>query len=204
MNTQNITSVIGVSIENNRYVLCEMDNSGKNCHYYSGRIDTQGGQEKFLSKLSGDTIVLIPDCLLAIRAYELFPDNVSIFPQSILWDSWVKAGVSKGEPLSRFTAEFLLSEKLPDMELSEQQKTQILLDGQMELEKIKRIGESSQYIMEQVLEGNPDPALCKQALQNEYESGKPVYDQTEVEEKTDLPKDDSFFSRFSQVLKDTY
>jgi hypothetical protein len=204
MNTQNITSVIGVSIENNRYVLCKMDSSGKNCHYYSGRTDTQGGQEKFLSKLSGETIVLIPDCLLAIRAYEMFPDNVSIFPQSILWDSWVKAGVARGEPLSRFAAEFLLGEKLPAMELTEQQKEQILLDGQRELEKIIRIGESSQSIMEQVLKGNTDPALCKEALQNEYESGKPAFDTLEDEGKTDLPKDDSFFSRFSQFLKDTY
>jgi hypothetical protein len=204
MNTQNITYVIGVSIENNRYVLCEMDSSGKNCHYYSGRTDTQGGQEKFLSKLSGNTIVLIPDCLLAIRAYELFPENVSIFPQSILWDSWVKAGVAKGEPLSRFAAEFLLSEKLPIMELSDKQKEQILLDGQMELDKIKRIGDSSQSIMEQVLKGNTDPALCKEALQNEYESGKPAFDTLEDEEKTDLPKDATFLSRFSLFLKDTY
>ena len=206
MNTQNISYAIGVSIENDRYILCKMNLQGKDIHYYSGRTDTAGGQEKFLSRLSPDSMVLIPDCHLAVRAYELFPGHVLMFPSSMLWDTWKRAGVKKGEPLSRFTAEFLLKENLPPMELSEPQKAQILLDQQKEMEQIQRIGDSSQAILLEVMQGNNDPALCKKAMQNEYASGTfPATGEggEDASRELELPEDDSFFSRFYGVLKDS-
>jgi hypothetical protein len=184
-----------------------MDLKGKDIHYYSGRIDTIGGQEKFLSKLSADTIALIPDCSLGVRAYELFPDQVAIFPTSLFWDTWEKAGVKKGEPLARFAAEFLLKEKLPSIELTEKQKAQILIDQQRVLEQIQRIGDSSQQIMEKIAKGSKDPDLCTQAMQNEYESGIfPSQEESLAEhgEPVKIDEDSSFFSRFYKVLEDSY
>ncbi|AEV27966.1 hypothetical protein SpiGrapes_0102 [Sphaerochaeta pleomorpha str. Grapes] len=207
MNTQNISYAIGVSIENDRYVLCKMNLQGKDIHYYSGRTDTERGQQKFLSRFSFDSIALIPDCYLAVRAYELFSEQVAIFPSSILWDTWKKAGVKNGEPLSRFAAEFLLNEQLPPMELSDYQKEQILLDQQKELEQIQRIGDSSQAILQEVIKGSNDPDLCKKAMQNEYASRTfPAAGESTEETAGQLKirDDGSFFSRFYKVLKDSY
>ena len=204
MDKETITESIGVEFVDKRYVLCIVDREGENPRYFSGRRDTEGGQLKFLSKIGLDTVVLIPDSTLAIRALESFGDRIQIAPEKSLWGAWERAGVKRGRAMARFAALYVLKETLHPLQLTVKQIQQIHADHALELEQIQRIGNESQCIGMKVLSNQADGKDYAKAIKNEYDSGIKSSSST-LEEEDDLlfaEEDESFLARLSRYLKE--
>jgi hypothetical protein len=206
MEREEIERFIGVTIEENRYVLCMLDAEGKHPRYYSGRNDTQGGREKFLSRLDGRCLALIPDCTLAVLAYERYGERIHILPWDPFWGTWQEAGVGSGRPMARFAAKFLFGGSSPGTVLTEKQRQQVLLDGWNRMLQIERMGDRAQTLMERLATGDEDPLLATEAIGLESESTEDLVGTGETEEdpaKTEVD-DGSFLARFAALLEDSY
>ncbi|WP_320130171.1 hypothetical protein [uncultured Sphaerochaeta sp.] len=199
MKEKELHFVFGVDLDENTYTLCRLDLSGKNPRYYSGRADTSHGQVKFLSRLSAFSLVLIPDGLLAIRAYEKYGDAILIFPKHLFWDTWETAGVKKGKTMARFAALFLLKEQLPAMQLTQKQIRQILLDQESDLERIQRVGDTAQMILQEGFTQGKATNFFDKALQNEQDS-----EEKKLELPTPSSEGDSFLAQFQKILDDIH
>ena len=172
MNTTDTEEFVGVDLIGNRYVMCILNPDKGKPSYTSGRNDTEGGQLKFLSKLTDRSEVLIPSSALAIRALLLFgEERVHIAPMGSLWSAWERAGVKRGTAMAKFAAIYLIDENLPPLELSKEEIAQIHKDHALELEQIERIGSDAVRIVEAVLSGEATSKDFDTAVRNEYQSG---------------------------------
>ena len=163
---------MGVDLVGNRYVMCILKTDKSTPSYSSGRNDTEGGQLKFLSKLSSTSELLIPDSHLAVRALLQFgEEQVHIASMGSLWSAWERAGVKRGKAMAKFAAIYLIEERLPPLKLTKVQKSQIYADHALELEQIQRIGTDASRIGEAVLMGTATSEDFDVAVRNEYQSG---------------------------------
>ncbi|MBI9096327.1 MAG: hypothetical protein JEY71_15785 [Sphaerochaeta sp.] len=172
MNTSKTQEFVGVDLIGNRYVMCILQSDTSSPSYCSGRNDTEGGQLKFLSRMTEESELLIPDSPLAIRALLLFgEERVHIASMGSLWSAWERAGVKRGSAMAKFAALYLAQESLPPLKLSKEQKAQIYADHALELEQIQRIGSDASRIGEAVLSGTATSKDFDVAVRNEYQSG---------------------------------
>jgi hypothetical protein len=172
MNTRKTQEFVGVDLIGNRYVMCILQSDMSSPSYCSGRNDTEGGQLKFLSKITEASELLIPDSPLAIRALLLFgEERIHIASMGSLWSAWERAGVKRGSAMAKFAALYLAQESLPPLKLSKKQKEQIYADHALELEQIQRIGTDASRIGEAVLGGTATSKDFDVAVRNEYQSG---------------------------------
>jgi|GEM_PF-614959 len=172
MNTKKTEEFVGVDLVGNRYVMCILNPEKSNPRYRSGRNDTEGGQLKFLSRISEASELLIPDSPLAIRALLLYGEQrVHIASMGSLWSTWERAGVKRGRAMAKFAAVYLIEESLPPLQLTKEQKAQIYADHALELEQIKRIGDDATRIGEAVLNGTATSKDFDVAIRNQYQSG---------------------------------
>jgi len=172
MNSKKTQEFVGVDLVGNRYVMCILNPDKSNPRYSSGRNDTEGGQLKFLSKITGESEILIPDSPLAIRALLLFgEERVHIASMGSLWSTWERAGMKRGSAMAKFAAIYLIEEGLPPFKLTKEQKAQIYADHALELEQIQRIGTDASRIGKAVLNGSATSKDFDVAVRNEYQSG---------------------------------
>ncbi|NBK20514.1 MAG: hypothetical protein EOM68_00595 [Spirochaetia bacterium] len=172
MNTKKTEEFVGVDLVGNRYVMCILTSDKKNPTYASGRNDTEGGQLKFLAKLTETSEILIPDSCLAIRALQLFgEERIHIASMGSLWSAWERAGVKRGEAMAKFAAIYLIEESLPPLRLTKEQKAQIYADHALEMEQIQTIGTDASRIGEAVLKGTATSKDFDIAIRNQYQSG---------------------------------
>ncbi len=172
MNKKKTEQFVGVDLIGNRYVMCIMHPDKSNPLYSSGRNDTEGGQLKFLKKITQESKVLIPDSPLAIRALLLYgEERVHIASMGSLWSTWERAGVKRGKAMAKFAAIYLIEESLPPLNLTREQLAQIHSDHALELAQIQRIGSDASRIGLAVLDGTATPRDGEVARRNEYQSG---------------------------------
>lgn len=196
---------IGVDLIGNQYVACIIKTDKTGPLYFSGRNNTEGGQLKFISKITMDREVLIPDSSLALRCLELFGDKrIHIASMGSLWSAWARAGVQRGKAMAKFAALYLIEEEFPSPKLTKAQIAKIQADHSLELEQIMRIGSDASRIGEAVLKGEATSKDFTLALKNEYQSSiKPS--SVGPEEKSSSPlemNDGSFLAFLAQALEE--
>lgn len=204
MNTRKAKEFVGVDLIGNRYVMCIMCSDKSNPRYSSGRNDTEGGQLKFLKKLSPESEVLIPDSPLAIRALLLFgEERVHIASMGSLWSAWERAGVKRGNAMAKFTAIYLIEESMPPLKLTREQLLQIYADHALELAQIKRIGSDASRIALASLNGEATSRDFDIAVRNQYQSGIKPTSGTIEERHTPLydEDDNSFLAQLYRSLE---
>ncbi|MDT4762747.1 hypothetical protein [Sphaerochaeta sp. PS] len=203
MDTKTTREYVGVDLVGNRFVMCTLKADRSNPRYSSGRSDTEGGQLKFLAKLSDEHEILIPDSPLAVRALELLGERVHIASMGSLWTAWERAGVKRGQPMAKFAAIYLIEECLPPQVLTKAQIQQIQANHALELVQIMRIGDDSQRIGQAVLNGSATEKDAKLAIQNEYQSKIKPSSMGTVETYVPLfdEEDDSFLARLYRALE---
>ncbi len=204
MNTKKTEEYVGVDLVGNRYVMCIIKSDKSSPRYSSGRNDTEGGQLKFLGKLSEESELLIPDSPLAIRALLVFgEERVHIASMGSLWSAWERAGVRRGTAMAKFAALYLADESLPPLKLTKEQKAQIHADHALELEQIQRIGDDASRIGEAVLNGSATSKDCEVAIRNQYQSG--IKPSSSSKEEVLIPlfdeDDESFLARLYRSLE---
>lgn len=195
---------MGVDLLGNRYVMCILNPDKGNPSYSSGRNDTEGGQLKFLSKVTGDSEILIPDSSLAVRALLLLGEQrVHIASMGSLWSTWERAGVKRGNAMAKFAAIYLIEESLPPLNLTKEQRNQIYADHALELEQIQSIGSDASRIGEAVLNGSATSKDFDVAVRNEYQSG--IKPSSSNKEEVHVPlfdeKDESFLAQLYRTLR---
>ena len=204
MNTIKTQEFVGVDLVGNRYVMCILNPDKSNPTYARGRNDTEGGQLKFLGKLSEESEILIPDSPLAIRALLLFgEERVHIASMGSLWSTWERAGVKRGSAMAKFAAIYLIEERVPPLKLTQEQKAQIYADHALELEQIKSIGADASRIGEAVLNGTATSRDFDVAVRNEYKSGIKPSSTSKEEVRVSLfdEDDDSFLAELYRSLE---
>lgn len=204
MNKRNTKEFVGVDLIGNRYVMCIMHPDKSNPLYSSGRNDTEGGQLKFLKKITEESEVLIPDSPLAIRALLLFgEERIHIASMGSLWSTWERAGVKRGTTMAKFAAIYLIEESIPPLKLTKEQLEQIHADHALELEQIERIGSDASRIALAVLNGTATSKDFDVAVRNAYQSGIKPSSKTQVEVSTPLfdEDDESFLAQLYRSLE---
>jgi hypothetical protein len=157
---------VGVDVIENRYVMCVLNPWGKAPRYARGRVDTPKGQEKFFAKLPSQSKVLMPSCDFSAMVYHrLGEDRVVLKDAQEYYMIWQEAGVKRGEPMARFAAKILF-DLYQETTLSEQEIRTLFAEQEVELQRIKQIGESAQAIIENVLKNRASGKDFKQALKN--------------------------------------
>ncbi|NCC63866.1 MAG: hypothetical protein EOM15_04345 [Spirochaetia bacterium] len=157
---------VGVDVIENRYVMCVLNPWGKSPRYARGRIDTPKGQEKFFSKLPSQSKVMMPSCDFSAMVYhKLGEDRVVLKDAQEYYRIWQEAGVKRGEPMARFAAKILF-ELSQETILGEKEIRALFAEQELQMQRIKEIGESSQAIIENVLNNRASNKDFKQALKN--------------------------------------
>ncbi len=204
MKTLRTEEYVGVDLIDNRYVMCILQADKSNPSYARGRNDTEGGQLKFLGKLTQNSEVLIPDSPLATRALLLFgEDRIHIASMGSLWSTWERAGVKRGSAMAKFAAIYLAQQRIPAMKLTKQQKAQIYADHALELEQIRTIGDDASRIGEAVLKGTATSKDFDVAVRNEYQSGIKPSSTSKEEVRVPLfdEEDESFLAQLYRSLE---
>lgn len=204
MNTKKTEEFIGVDLVGNRYVMCILTSDKSNPTYFSGRNDTEGGQLKFLGKVTEASELLIPDSPLAIRALLLFgEERVHIASMGSLWSTWERAGVKRGSAMAKFAAVYLIEESMPPLKLTKEQKDQIYADHALEMEQIQSIGSDASRIGEAVLNGTATTKDFDIAIRNEYQSGIKASSGSKQEVRVPLfdEDDESFLAQLYRSLE---
>lgn len=198
------TGFAGADIIGNRYMLCVIDQEGKNPHYARGRADTLKGREKFFSTIPQDTPLMIVESDLAVLSLHLLGESfVFIQKEKETYAVWEKAGIKRGERMANFAAKLLqsTSQQVP---LSEREQLKLLEIQGRELERIQRITDDSLSIIERIQDGSATDADISQAFENEYESrvGQFMVEDERIEEPSPFAEDDeSFLAELYRLLE---
>ena len=181
---QTITRWAGVDIVDQRYVVCLLNEEGKNPKYYSGRSDTANGQEKFFSLIEGR---LGSDRVIINREYE----------------AYYASGIERGERMARFVALICFHGEVGASNLTAKEEKELLSQQQAELDSLITFADEVGPLMERLLNGSASPKDVERMIQLEAQSRYPTTTVTPplvVEELLD-PKEDTFFARLFRYLK---
>ena len=197
---QTITRWAGVDIVDQRYVVCLLNEEGKNPKYYSGRSDTANGQEKFFSLIEGRNIVIPPDSLATMAFHRLGSDRVIINRE---YDAYYASGIERGERMARFAALICIHSEQEGSVLSAKEQKELLTQQQSELDSLIAFADEVGPLMERLLNGSASPKDVERMIQLEVQSRYPSTTVTPplvVEELLD-PKEDTFFACLFRYLK---
>ena len=193
--------VAGVDIVDQRFVVCLLNEAGKDPKYYSGRSDTAAGQEKFFSLVENRIVVMPPDPLSSIAFHRLGERSVMIDRG---YGAYWASGIERGERMARFAALLVFNQDLGTTVLTQKEQKEILAKQQEELDSLIAFTEQVTPLMERLVNGSATPKDVQQMIQLEVESRYPGISNPPVAEERQLldPAEDTFFARLFRYLKD--
>ncbi len=199
---------IGVDIIGKRYILCILNEEGKDPRYHHGRWDTENGKRKFFSLVGDKAHVLIVEGNLATLALHLLGnEKVVIKSEAAHYQLWEEAGVERGERMAHFAAMVLWSQKAGETELSESQ-TQELFDLQAEdLAALVRVDKDASRLQEVLRCAKAGPKEVQEAMQLEQKSRllRPLVEEKREKEKAPFAEEDtSFLAQLYRILQDAH
>ena len=186
-----------------QYVLCLLDERGKNPHYFQGRSDTMKGQEKCLGLLKAPRKVLAASTPLGLLLLATFgEEKLMLKGEDEHYAIWERAGVERGRKMARFTALLLFSSFQSPKILDEREKHHLLAMQGEAMESIRLLGDESQRSLDSLLKGKEESSVVDKAFRLEVKSRQ---DGIVVPEKVPtappIQEEDSFFSRLYHTLQ---
>jgi hypothetical protein len=192
--------VAGVDIVDHRFLVCLLNEDGKDPRYYSGRSDTPLGQEKFLSLIEDRIVTMPPDPLSTIAFHRFGGLVVSIDRR---YETYQAAGIERGKQMAKFVALLVFHQGMKITELTKKEQRELLVQQQEELNRLIEFTDSVGPLMERLITGNASPNDVEELIRLEVESRYPKNSDPPLAEDVDLldPKEDTFFARLFRYLK---
>jgi hypothetical protein len=193
--------VAGVDIVDRRFVVCLLDEDGKDPRYYSGRSDTPLGRKKFFSLIEGRTVTMPPDPLSTLAFHRFGGSAVSIDRRYETY--YQAAGIERGKQMAKCIAHLMFHQGMETTALTKKEEEEILLKQQEELKRLIEFTDSIGPLMERLINGTASPGDIEKLIRLEVESRYPENGNSPSVEDADLPdpKENTFFARLFRYLK---
>lgn len=195
------TYAAGVDVIGDRYHVCLLDAQGKHPRIYHGRVDTVHGQNKLVTYLNPEYVVVVAYTdLVSLLVRALGEERVFIKDERQEYTVWERAGIKRGDAMARFAARILYEDLLEPRELTEQERRQVMsAEWERVQADVARV-ERAQQIIAQIMGGNGSGKLYAEATRLMAASESDVIDQIEPVYEVD-EGDQSFLAKLARALK---
>ncbi|MDD3929113.1 MAG: hypothetical protein PHY87_04910 [Sphaerochaeta sp.] len=193
----------GIDQSGNQYVVCLVDENGRNPHYHQGRSDTKKGQAKCLRLVDEVVKVIAPSTPLGLFLLAHHSEEKIILRgEDEHYAVWEKAGIARGKKMARFASLVLISSLQLPKPLNDKEQEALLAMQGAQMEELLRVGDASRNALMELVAGQEDEHLVQQALRLEVKSRDDTLSgENKQEEAIGVEDDQSFFSQLYRELE---